>query len=1451
MPWTFQDGQPVNQVPVQTPHGVVTYEFDAAGNPLTTTGQYGGLPYDQFTQAMGGGGAQYPPPAQQANPSPTAPLPDPQATPAQMQASMQSGPASTPPQQTVPGGVQANTPSGMGATGELLASIGSSIGTLGMGAEQQFMNETLPALAAAGQANATPGNVPMNMAQLMSQLYAAQTAAQIGQQYAADQSTDPNYAEPEGAAGPTEETDPTWPNNIIGEGEGTEETEDEDTGTGYEDPFPYQLGTPGAWEQAQANLQGLFGALGTGGTNAGLFQSAGGFGYSRPMIDDGGAGVYGGYGGGFGGIGGYGGAGAGGPQFSGGLSDLLTDIAAGNTEALQRPDRQQALQDLVGALEEINQPGGAGGGGSGGGGTGGGTSATGPAQGLLDIARGLLNPNTAGTAPVPGAGTATGANPPPGGAASPPQPAGTGTNPYLDTLRELFGGGAGGAAGGGGTGAGGGGSALPPGVSPLPPGETVSLQDLIAATQPDYGADRGSSLPPGTQPGGQPGQPGSAPPLVDTTGEADPLRDALADLIGQDAADALAGANAANEQRYEDILGGYRDREGQALALSNFTGNRQLRDLYDLYGVPGDTSGGQVGARVDQDLLNRGLGNTTVRTAGQLGVQRNRDRAMLDQADVTAAQRLGILRDFTGDTLGFAERRTDAAPDMGQIAGLLQQLGAAGPATGTPGQFAPGAPGGSTQGSTGGTTQPAAQQGAGTATTGTQGAQGAQNASLAAMFQQPPGQGAAPQQGLSPAAQQQIASITTSGDQTQSVSPQKMTTGQGNLSNDMIGVPVSQQPENAWRFGVRPSGDAAPAAGLTNDGLEIPSAWAREPISIPGIGTKADIAQQRRTPQYEDLSPIQNTGAPGPGPRERSLQGIDPQSIAAMPQRQRVAFTPQIGTTGSGVPALASPQTDGLGAVRTGGDRSVSEIMESLPPDQRQEAAAILYNERTLTGSSGGGSGPRAPTYRPTNAEYQEFHRRFGGAQDTSSAPSNTQSFAATDQDMPQITQTGRSIQPQSPTGLPEQLRTLAGGQPQRTPSGGMIDIPAAQNYMGTPPSGASSMFGAPLAQRGFGPVAPGTSGRTPAASPPGAPPGFDPTANQRVQSGNFPTLLRPGQMATQSTTTLPGGRNVQVNQAPPPGGLPGDRAQWWEGSGPAPTLGPGGPPNLNPGLGVPMGDIAAGTPAAYAGIDDTPNNPGNPWGNMPPSFGGPSPSPAGGMLPASNPAPQAGYTSGPQNPPSSLSPPSSSPTGGYQWGGSPTQSGIQPGGYTPIIPYSGGTSGQPQSPFSPPNPFAPTGAKRSGNPASDPPIPYHGGTTTPRGTNPPTSGVMTLAMGEEGGGGRAGGGVHPFGGTFSPSGNPASDPPIPYQPPRMPTSGGMSPAPGATTIPRTLSANTTGMGGPTPGVRPPTSQPNPFAPTPPTMAPQTQPAIPRGPYPTSPYTPPPTTSTPKTRTYA
>ena len=195
--------------------------------------------------------------------------------------------------------------------------------------------------------------------------------------------------------------------------------------------------------------------------------------------------------------------------------------------------------------------------------------------------------------------------------------------------------------------------------------------------------------------------------------------------VPQDYQRAYEEARAANEERYKNILTGYQDRsnqyqEGAAGLRDDVLGGYDARYQRNMNALQGQGQQeaidiqrryGELGAANQQDMVNRGLTGTTIMPTMRQGIAREQEGALsrlnerlinqrigmdsqLSGDALSAQERLGqsILQGTAGvqgDTLGFAERRTDAYPDMNQLINLAAMYGAAGGMYGGGNQFQP------------------------------------------------------------------------------------------------------------------------------------------------------------------------------------------------------------------------------------------------------------------------------------------------------------------------------------------------------------------------------------------------------------------------------------------------------------------------------------------------------------------------------------------------------------------------------------------------------------------------------------------------------------------------------------------------------------------------------------------------------------------------------------------
>lgn len=125
----------------------------------------------------------------------------------------------------------------------------------------------------------------------------------------------------------------------------------------------------------------------------------------------------------------------------------------------------------------------------------------------------------------------------------------------------------------------------------------------------------------------------------------------------------------ANEQRFEDMLGGYRDRYGRTMSGLEGLGQAEAQRINQQFD--------RLGAQTQQSAVGRGLYNTTVTDSLMRGVEDQRAQAHAELQEQLRRENLGYHSQQSKDTLDFMERRTDSYPSLEMLAQLSQQLGEA------------------------------------------------------------------------------------------------------------------------------------------------------------------------------------------------------------------------------------------------------------------------------------------------------------------------------------------------------------------------------------------------------------------------------------------------------------------------------------------------------------------------------------------------------------------------------------------------------------------------------------------------------------------------------------------------------------------------------------------------------------------------------------------------------
>jgi len=140
--------------------------------------------------------------------------------------------------------------------------------------------------------------------------------------------------------------------------------------------------------------------------------------------------------------------------------------------------------------------------------------------------------------------------------------------------------------------------------------------------------------------------------------------------IMQQYRDAQNSANAANEGRYNEGRDMLRSRYNRIMGRLDDQGKYEADDI-------NERSNAQLGT-TEQDLISRGLGNTTVRSSMLRGVERDRTRELGGLRERNARLQSDYDERLSGDEVGFLERRTDSGPDLNGLLQIMDRAGAGG-----------------------------------------------------------------------------------------------------------------------------------------------------------------------------------------------------------------------------------------------------------------------------------------------------------------------------------------------------------------------------------------------------------------------------------------------------------------------------------------------------------------------------------------------------------------------------------------------------------------------------------------------------------------------------------------------------------------------------------------------------------------------------------------------------
>ena len=129
-------------------------------------------------------------------------------------------------------------------------------------------------------------------------------------------------------------------------------------------------------------------------------------------------------------------------------------------------------------------------------------------------------------------------------------------------------------------------------------------------------------------------------------------------------------ANAANEARYQQgmqELTGLRERAMQSLEGYGQARESRISQQY-----------GELGAKLGQSMVGRGLSNTTAAATAQVGVEREKQGALSDWREQIGRYMTETDIGLTQNVADWIYKRNDTGPNTGMYAQLMERYGSAG-----------------------------------------------------------------------------------------------------------------------------------------------------------------------------------------------------------------------------------------------------------------------------------------------------------------------------------------------------------------------------------------------------------------------------------------------------------------------------------------------------------------------------------------------------------------------------------------------------------------------------------------------------------------------------------------------------------------------------------------------------------------------------------------------------
>jgi hypothetical protein len=126
-------------------------------------------------------------------------------------------------------------------------------------------------------------------------------------------------------------------------------------------------------------------------------------------------------------------------------------------------------------------------------------------------------------------------------------------------------------------------------------------------------------------------------------------------------------AKQANEQRYNQIIGGYDTLYNDTMTGLEGMGDAARKDV--------NTGYNRAFSQSMQGLVNSGMANSTILPSVTLNNAGQRTNALNSLNEMLRREKLGYMNNITSNKLNFMERREDTYPDLNLYTSLMNNYG--------------------------------------------------------------------------------------------------------------------------------------------------------------------------------------------------------------------------------------------------------------------------------------------------------------------------------------------------------------------------------------------------------------------------------------------------------------------------------------------------------------------------------------------------------------------------------------------------------------------------------------------------------------------------------------------------------------------------------------------------------------------------------------------------------